>query len=104
MKPQSRQLHLERFNAAEAADKAMLLKQKGTDDFKRQEWRAAACKYSCGADYARKAGSGAAELLTHLLLNDAQCRLKLSEPAEAARLCSAALERDPENTKVGYGP
>lgn len=100
VKPHARQLYLDRFSASEAFEKARALKQKGTDDFQRGEWRAAACKYACGVDFARRAGKAAAEVLTPLLLNEAQCRLKLQEAGVAAKLCSDALEREPNNVKA----
>ncbi|KAL1527926.1 hypothetical protein AB1Y20_009299 [Prymnesium parvum] len=102
VKPQSRELHLARFTDEQAALKAEDLKVRGTADFKEGAWRAAACKYACGVDYARKAGRGAKELLVPLLLNGAQCHLKLGEAAVAAKLCSEALEREPENVKALY--
>jgi hypothetical protein len=118
-KPQSRQMHLSRFSASEAAAKARALKANGTVDFKeqartrrvqwalprchrstlrpltprfcvRQAWRAAACKYSCGVEYARKAGGEASDVLGPLLLNEAQCRLKLNEAGAAVQLCTGS--------------
>lgn len=41
-------------------------------------------------------------LLPALLLNEAQCRLHLSQPADAASLCTRVLEREPENVKALY--
>ena len=59
-------------------------------------------RYACGADYALSVGSGAAELIGPLLLNEAQCRLKLGEAAAAAALCSRALQREPGSAKALY--
>lgn len=96
-----------RHSAAQAAAKAASLRAAGTDDFKASEWRAAACKFAAAADYARAAAVGAAaaagvsdsvreqkETLRAVLLNEAQCRLSLGEPAAARELCSRVLERD----------
>ena len=100
VKPESRRAHLQRFGADEAAAKAAALKARGTDDYKAAEWAAAACKYHCAADYARSsAGRVERGLLGSVLLNEAQCRLKLDEPAAARDLCSSALEREPDNVK-----
>ena len=103
VKPESRRMHLQRFSAEEAAAKAAALKARGTDDYKAADWAAAACKYSCAADYARSsAGRVDRGLLGSVLLNEAQCRLKLDEPAAARDLCSSALEREPDNVKGLY--
>lgn len=100
-KPEARRMHVARFSSAEAAAKAAALKANGTEDFRQSEWSAAACKYACGIEYARSAGGdAAAELLGPLLLNEAQCRLKLNEADKAEQLCSAALEREPKNVKA----
>ena len=96
-------MHVSRFTPAQAAERAAALKQKGTADFKQKGFAAAATKYSCGVDYATEAGSSAdAALLPTLLLNEAQCRLQLQQPQEAAQLCSRVLEREPENVKALY--
>eukprot|EP00326_Haptolina_ericina_P013426 CAMPEP_0181210380 /NCGR_PEP_ID=MMETSP1096-20121128/23196_1 /TAXON_ID=156174 ORGANISM="Chrysochromulina ericina, Strain CCMP281" /NCGR_SAMPLE_ID=MMETSP1096 /ASSEMBLY_ACC=CAM_ASM_000453 /LENGTH=173 /DNA_ID=CAMNT_0023301659 /DNA_START=52 /DNA_END=573 /DNA_ORIENTATION=- len=47
-------------------------------------------------------GSTAKELLSPLLLNEAQCRLKLQEANSAADLCTRVLGRDPDNVKALY--
>ena len=62
---------------------------KGTEDFKEQGWRAAACKYACAAEYARCSATYSEHgLLSTIELNEAQCRLKLSEAPQAAEPCS----------------
>ena len=89
-------MHVARFSPEEASAKAAALKLGGTADFQRADWAAAACKYACGVDYARSAGGSAlAELLGPLLLNEAQCRLKLSEAhkASAVRHATPATRR-----------
>jgi hypothetical protein len=102
-KPGARAMHVSRFTPSEAARRAAALKETGTADFKAKTFDAAASKYSCGADYASEAGPQAEPtLLPALLLNEAQCRLNLAEPAAAAQLCTRVLDREPENVKALY--
>ena len=75
-KPQARDAHVLRFSSSEAAEKAAELKQRALDNFKGEEWNAAATKYRCASEYATTAGSAApSELLNSLLLNEAQCHI-----------------------------
>ena len=102
-KPGARERHVSRFTPSEAAERAASLKETGTADFKARAYESAASKYACGADYAGSAGHFAEPaLLGALLLNEAQCRLHLSEPQAAAKLCTRVLEREPENVKALY--
>ena len=96
-------MHLQRYTPADAAARALRLKQRGTEDFKAKSYDGAASKYSCAAEYAAEAGQLAEPaLLGSLLLNEAQCRLNLHQPQGAAALCSRVLEREPHNVKALY--
>lgn len=102
-KPGSRNMHVARFTSSEAAKKAVDLKNKGADDVKEGSWKAAACKYSCAADYAISAATMCpADLLSVVRLNEAHCRLKLGEAQAAEQLCTSTIARDSGNVKALY--
>jgi len=74
-KPGAHQMHVGRFTPNEAAEKAIDLNNKGAIDVKEESWNAAACKYSCAADYAKSAAiKSSPELLPKIMLNEAHCR------------------------------
>ena len=99
----AREMHVKRYSPGEAAARAAELKGEATVDFKAKTFAAAASKYSCAADYAKEAGAIVEPtLLPVLWLNEAQCRLQLSDHKCVDALCTRVLDREPENVKALY--